>query len=296
MEYSPLNGNPYVSYVDGGTIDLVRSLGIEVISSGAFLGQFTSVIDPKQGESHIRAARALDEIVRETWKWIAGHLNENKSITEYQVQQKILDAFRLRDLLTDAPPIVAINANSADPHYEPKREQSSPIQKGDWLLIDLWAKEKGERSVFGDITRVAVAADQPTQKQLAVFQAVRAAQIKGIELVKRRFAEKKKVLGCEVDDAVRNVIAEAGYGPYFTHRTGHSIEVHLHGSGTHIDNLEMRDDRPLLPGTCFSIEPGVYLAKEFGVRLESDVYIHLDGRVEVTGGEQNQIFPLLQRV
>ena len=295
MEYSPLNGNPYVSYVDGGTVDLVRSFGAEVVSSGAFLSHFTAVIDAKQGESQKRAAAALDRIVKETWQWIGKHLVENKPIDEYQIQQRILSEFARLHLVPDGPPIVAVNAHSADPHFETHATGSSPVQKGDFLLIDLWAREEQEGAVFGDITRVAIASEHPTERQKLVFDTVRAAQKAGIALVKRRFVEKKKVLGFEVDDAVRKVIHDAGFGEYFIHRTGHSIEVHLHGSGTHIDNLEMHDDRPILPGTCFSVEPGIYLPGEFGVRLESDVYIDQNGHLEVTGGEQDEIYALMRR-
>jgi len=292
MEYS--NGNPYVSQVDGGTIDLVRSFGPEVVSSGAFISHFTAVIDAKQGESHIRAASALDRIVKETWDWISEHLSQDKPIDEYKIQQKIVKELERRNLITDALPIIAVNAHSADPHFETRPTDSSPLRKGDFLLIDLWAKERAEGAVFGDITRVAVAKQEPTERQKSLFDIVRSAQNAGIDLVKRRFAEKKKVMGFEVDDAVRKVIKDAGFGDYFIHRTGHSIEVHLHGSGTHIDNLEMHDDRPILAGTCFSIEPGIYFPGEFGIRLESDVYIYPDGQVQVTGGEQDQLHSLMR--
>ena len=290
MEYSPRNGNPYVSHVDGGTIDLVRSFGVEVVSSGSFLPYFTAVIRPDQGESHIRAGQALDKIVHETWDWIAEHLRSNKAVTDYAIQQKIVKDFERLDLITESPPIVGINEHSADPHFEPSAKEPRVFRKGDFLLIDLWAKENHEGAIYGDITKVAVAAKQPSERQQQVFHAVRSAQKAGIDLVKKRFSQKKQVLGCEVDDAVRAVIRDAGFGDYFLHRTGHSIEVQLHGSGPNIDNLEMHDDRPILAGTCFSIEPGVYLPGEFGVRLESDVYVHLDGRVEVTGGEQDAIY------
>ncbi len=293
MEYSPLNANPYVSYVDGGTVDLVRSFGPEVVSSGAFLPHFIAVIDASQGESHIRAASALDKIVKETWQWIGERLRKDKSIDERQIQQRILEDFERLHLMTDHPPIVAVNAHSADPHFETPEKGSSLVRRGDFLLIDLWAKEKGVGAVFGDITRVAVADERPTERQKQVFDAVRLAQRAGIDLVKRRFDEKKRVFGFEVDDAARKVINEAGFGDYFLHRTGHNIEIQLHGSGASLDNLEMHDDRPILPGTCFSVEPGIYLPNEFGIRLESDVYVHQDGRVVVTGGEQDEIHALI---
>ncbi|MBI5272848.1 MAG: M24 family metallopeptidase [Chlamydiia bacterium] len=289
MEYSPKNGNPYVSYVDGGTIDLIRSFGAEIVSSGAFLPHFTAVFSKEQGESHIRAAGTLDLIVRGVWHWIGKELREKKRVSEHDIQEKVVEGFEKNRLISDAKPIVAIDEHSADPHFETQKAGSKRVEVGSFILIDLWAKEREAGAVFGDITRVAVFGRAPTSKQAEVFRVVRKAQKAGIELVKRRFIEGKKVLGFEVDDAVREVVQEAGYGDYFLHRTGHSIERHVHGSGANLDNLEMHDDRPLLPGTCFSVEPGIYLPGAFGVRLESDVYIHHDGRVEVTGGEEDEI-------
>ncbi|HSX10557.1 MAG TPA: M24 family metallopeptidase, partial [Chlamydiales bacterium] len=192
-------------------------------------------------------------------------------------------------LTTDDLPIVAVNEHSADPHYQPQKEGSSPIREGDFILIDLWAREKDPTAIFGDITRVAIAAKKPTARQQEIFQIVRNAQKAAIALIKERFAHKKRIEGWEVDAAARKVIADAGYAEFFTHRTGHNIEIELHGSGAHMDNLEMHDVRPLLPATCFSIEPGIYLPDEFGVRLELDILIHRDGKVEVTGGEQDAI-------
>lgn len=292
MEYSPRNAIPYVSHVDAGTIDFIRSLNIEVVSSAGFLPYFTAVITKTQGESHIRAGKALDRIVNATWKWIGAELRESASLSEYDVQQHILAQFLDAKLITDHPPIVAVNAHSADPHYEPPKKGSSTIQKGDFILIDLWAKEEREGSIFADITRVAVAASQPTQRQEEIFQIVREAQKKAIALVEHRFREKKRVEGWEVDEAAREVIRKAGYADFFLHRTGHSIETSLHGSGANIDNLEMHDVRPILSSSCFSIEPGIYLKGEFGVRLETDVYVHSDGKVEVTGGEEEKLVRL----
>jgi Xaa-Pro dipeptidase len=289
MEYSPRNAIPYVSLVDGGTVDLIRSFGIEVVSSADFLSNFTAVLTDEQVESHRRAAKALDRIVNSAWEWIHDQLAAGKQITEYDVQQKIVADFRNKDLVTDHDPIVAVNAHSADPHYAPKEGDSSLIRKEDFILIDLWAKEMDEKSIFGDLTRVAVAADQPSAMQQEIFDIVRRAQKAGVELVKSRFAEERRIEGWEVDEAVRSVITEAGYGKNFIHRTGHNIEMTLHGSGADMDNLEMHDVRPILPGTVFSVEPGIYLPGEFGVRLELDVLVRKDGRVEVTTGEQDSI-------
>jgi Xaa-Pro aminopeptidase len=260
-----------------------------VVSSADFLPHFTAVLTEEQAKTHLRAALALDQIVDEAWGWIGQHLKEGRALTEYDVQQHIVQAFKKNELITDHPPIVGVNAHSADPHFEPLKGNSSPIRKGDFILIDLWAKEKGEGAVFGDITRVAVAAAKPTDRQQEIFRLVRQAQKKAVALIRERFKQKKRIEGWEVDEAARRVIREGGYGDFFIHRTGHSIEIELHGSGAHMDNLEMHDVRPLLPATCFSIEPGIYLPKEFGVRLEHDIYIHPDGTVEVTGGEEEEL-------
>jgi Xaa-Pro aminopeptidase len=293
MEYSPKNAIPYVSKVDAGTVDLIRSFGVEVASSADFLLYFTSVLTDEQIKSQQWAAKALKEIVNGAWKLIGKILKQGKSISERDVQLYILNEFQKRKLIADSEPIVAVNAHSADPHFSTAETGSSIIREGDFILIDLWAKESSERCVFGDITQVAVADSKATEKQEEVFQVVRNAQKAGIALVKERFALKKSIRGWEVDEAVRTVIRNAGYGEFFIHRTGHNIEVELHGSGTHMDNLEMHDERPLLPRTCFSVEPGIYLPNEFGVRLESDVIIHKDGTIEVTGGEEDELLCLL---
>ncbi len=290
MEYSPKNAIPYVSKVDGGTLEFIRSLGIEVVSSADFLAQFTAVLTEDLIQSHIRAATTCHKIVNETWKWIADQMKQGKPLTEYDIQQKISADFKKNGLITDHPAIIGINQNSADPHYEPDKDKSLSIRKGDFILIDLWAKEK--EGIYGDIARVGVAAPHPTARQKEIFAIVRKAQKAAIELVKSRFAHKKRLEGWEVDEAARQVIRETGYGEFFLHRTGHNIGFSDHGSGANMDNLEMHDVRPILPGTCFSIEPGIYLPGEFGVRLESDVLIHRDGTVEITGGEQDSIVTL----
>jgi Xaa-Pro dipeptidase len=292
MEYSPNNQIPYVSKVDGGTLERIRSLGVEVVSSADFLLYFTSVLSEEQMQSQRRAASALQKIVEGAWREVQGALHSRKAITERSLQEWILGRFEAEGWVTDEPPIVAVNAHSADPHFETPSVGSSEIRPGDWLLIDLWAKEKGEGAVFGDLTKVAVVAAQPTSKQRAVFELVRRAQRAAIQFVRNGLGEGKRVEGWEVDEAARSVIVKGGFGAQFLHRTGHNIEVELHGSGTHMDNLEMHDTRPVLPRTCFSVEPGVYLAGEFGVRLESDVIVVSPREIEVTGGEQEEIFSI----
>ncbi len=293
MEYSPDNMIPYVSRVDAGTVDLIRSFEIEVVSSGGFLPHFTAVISDEQGQSHIRAGRILERIVGEAWIMVGDHLKSGKTITDSAVQQKLISDFTRENLVSDSPPIVAVNSRCGDPHYANSSKNSIAIRKGDFLLIDIWAKENKPKSIYGDITHVAVAAERPTEKQKKIFNIVRSAQIAATELVVNSFTQKKELCGWEVDECARTVIREAGYGEFFIHRTGHNIGESVHGSGANMDNLEMHDVRPVLLSTCFSIEPGIYLPGEFGVRLEYDLYVHQDGRVEIVGGAQDEIVSIL---
>lgn len=285
MEYSPMNGIPYISKVDGGTIDLIRSLGVEVVSSAGFLQNFTCLLTDQQWKSHQHAAKVLDDAVHGAWQFIRDSLTGGKRITEYDVQQFIMEAMKKGGCITDSPAICAVNGNSADPHYAPTKVKHSEIKKGDFVLTDLWCKQEAEGSVFADITRVAVAAEAPTEKQTEVFSIVRKAQKAATDLI----TEKKEVTGYEADAICRKVIEDAGYGEYFTHRTGHNIYEDVHGSGAQLDSVETLDDRQLIPQTLFSVEPGIYLPGEFGVRLEYDVFIHPDGKVEVTVPPQEEI-------
>jgi Xaa-Pro dipeptidase len=289
MEYSPRNAIPYVSKVDGGTIDLIREFGITVVSSANLLQQYSSVLTPDQVETHLAAARVLDQIVSDGWAWIRDALQQNRGITERSVQEFLLQQIALHRCVTSDPPICAVNAHSADPHYTPTKKEETPIRWGDWILLDLWCKQERPHAVYGDITRVAVAAAAPTQEQQKIFAIVKAARDAGTDLVKERFARGEPVMGCEVDQCCRSIIQEAGYGSYFIHRTGHNIGEQDHGSGAHLDHLETEDSRLLLPGTCFSIEPGIYLPGNFGVRLEYDLYVSPSGHVQVTGGIQDAI-------
>ncbi len=289
MEYSPRNAIPYLSQVDAGVIDLVRSYGVEVVSSGNFLQYYTCVLDQSQVESHLEAASFLDRTAGKTWEWIALHLRGDKKITEYDVRMFIVEEFRRKNFISAGLPICAVNAHSADPHFEPKKEDRTPIQLGDFILIDLWCKKNTPRAVYGDITRVAVAAEKATPRQEEIFTIVRHAQKTATDYVAKRWAAQEAIKGFEVDRVTRQVIEDAGYGQYFTHRTGHNIYTEDHGPGAHIDSLETLDLRELVPSTCFSIEPGIYLPGEFGVRLEYDIYLKPDHTIEVTGGIQEVI-------
>lgn len=288
MEYS--REIAYVSRVDGGTIDFIRTFGVEVVSSAPFLPYFTAVLTLDQAKSHIRAGHLLDRLVQDSWNWIADHLHEN--ITEFDVQQKILSDFKKHHLFTDSAPNVSVNANSADPHYFVDQKTALSIRKGDFILIDMWAREDHPNSVYADITRVGIAASKPTDKQQEIFTIVHRAQQAASDFVAQKFKEGIAPLGYEIDDVARKIITDAGFGPQFTHRTGHNIGVELHGSGAHLDNLESHDVRPILPETCFSVEPGIYLEGEFGIRLEYDLYVNKKGLVTITGGKQDEIICL----
>lgn len=282
MEYSPNQAIPTVSKVDGGLIDLIRSFGPEVVSSAPFLQEFTCVWTPNQYQLHKQAAAILDETAQLAWKEICTSLEKKINITEYDVQQMIMAKFADHNCITEGAPICGVNAHAADPHYSPTKERASPIKKGDLVLIDLWCKKNLPEAVFADITRVGIAATQPTAKQQEIFSIVRKAQRVGTDWITSEHRQGKTILGCEVDKQVRKVIEESGYGEFFTHRTGHNIDKQNHGPGANIDSLETQDNRPLIPNTCFSIEPGIYLPGEFGVRLEYDIFMHEGGEIEVT--------------
>lgn len=295
MEYSPGNGNPYVSKVDAGTVELVRSFGATVVSSGNLIQLFESTWDEQQEAMHFAAAKVTNAAYEVAWKFIADQVRSHGFVEEVAVQQAIMDHFHLHGLTTYSPPIVGRGPNSALPHYETGDGEDTRIREGDFVLVDLWAKLNQPRAVYSDLTRTGFVGTTVPEKFTKVFRVVAAARDAGIACVKEAFAAGRELSGGTVDDAVRAVIEQAGYGPYFTHRTGHNIGQEVHGNGAHIDNLETREDRLLMRRTCFSIEPGIYLTGEFGVRSEIDVYIDAAGTVHVTGGElQREIVPILR--
>lgn len=295
MEYSPGNGNPYVSKVDAGTVELVRSFGATVVSSGNLIQLFESTWDDQQEAMHFAAAKVTNAAYEVAWKFIADQVRSHGFVEEVAVQQAIMDHFHQHGLTTYSPPIVGRGPNSALPHYETGEGEDTRIREGDFVLVDLWAKLNQPRAVYSDLTRTGFVGATVPEKFTKVFQVVAAARDAGIACAKEAFAAGRELSGGTVDDAVRAVIEQAGYGPYFTHRTGHNIGQEVHGNGAHIDNLETREDRLLMRRTCFSIEPGIYLTGEFGVRSEIDVYIDAAGTVHVTGGElQREIVPILR--
>jgi Xaa-Pro dipeptidase len=291
-QYSPDNQLPSVSRLDAGTAELLRAQGVELLSSADLVQRFAATWSASQLAGHRRACRALHEIVHAAFDRIGAALREGREESEHAIQQLILERFERAGLWAEATPNVSVNAHSADPHYHPSAESSAPIRRGDFVLIDLWAKEKAADSVYADITWCAVAAEAPSERQAEVFATVARGRDAAWELVRSRFPA-ETVRGFEVDDAARQVIAGAGYGPYFFHRTGHSIGTSDHGQGANMDNLETHDTRPLVPMTGFSIEPGIYFAGDFGVRSEINVALTAEG-AEITGGEpQRELVRLL---
>ncbi len=293
MEYSPRNANPYISRVDAGTVELVRACGCEVVSSGDLIQRFEAVWDDEQWAMHQAAAAACRAAYDVAFGLIADRVRRDGSVLETEVQRAILDHFRAHGLVTDGPPIVGVGPHSGDPHYETSPATDAPIREGDFVLIDLWAKVDRPRAVYADYTRVGFVGPEVPKKYESLFQVVVRARDAGLALVRDAFAAGRPLTGGEVDDATRQVIVDAQYGPYFTHRTGHNIGQDDHGNGAHLDNLETVDGRRIIPRTCFSIEPGIYLP-EFGVRTEIDVFIDAAGQVHVTGGEpQTRVLPIL---
>ena len=272
MEYSPFAAIPYVSRVDAGTVEFIRSLGVEVVSSADLVQLSEARWTADQFAGHQESARLILEIKDEAFEWLGKRLRHSVPVTEYDVQRLIMDRLDAEDLIPGHPPIVAVNAKASDPHYYPTADQHQPIQPEDCILIDLWAKQKSSDAVYADTTWVAYAGNNPPQRYLDVFEIVRDARDLAVAFIRESFAADEPVYGHAVDDLVRSYITQRGYGEFFIHRTGHSIGTEIHGNGVNIDNLETRDERALIPGICFSIEPGIYLPK-FGVRSEVNVFI-----------------------
>ena len=293
MQYSPMANIPYVSTVDGGTIDLVRSLGFEVVSSAGLVQTFQAVLDEAAYRSHLEAGERVQRIKDEAFALIGRSIRANERLTQYDVQQFIVRRFDEEGLTCKGEfPIVGTNEQPADPHFEPTPANARPIKPGDTVLIDLWAKLDQKGAVFYDITWCGFVGQKPPAKYAEIFGVVRDARDAALDFIRRRYAEGKKLHGWEVDDACRQVVERAGYGPYFLHRTGHSIGEEVHGNGVNIDNLETRDERELVPGICFSIEPGIYLAGEMAVRSEINVFITPAGKVDVAGEMQKELILL----
>jgi Xaa-Pro dipeptidase len=294
MEYSPMNAIPYLSRIDAGTLELVRSCGVEVVSSGDLAQRFGSRLSQAQMESHREAGRRLIAAKDALFSALGTDLREGLAIDEYSVSRRFTALIEQSGLVNGPDsPHVAVNANASNPHYEATAAHSSPIRRGDLVLFDFWASLPEPDSIIADYTWMAFAGtrDEIPAHQREIFAIVRRARDTAINFARGCMAAGEHVEGCEVDDAARRVISEAGYGDYFIHRTGHSIGHVVHADGANMDNYETRDERALMPSTCCSIEPGIYLP-EFGIRSEVNILIH-ERDVEVTGiPVQEEITPL----
>jgi Xaa-Pro aminopeptidase len=291
MQYSPNNAIMYVSMVDAGTVEFLRGLGKRIVSSADLVSRFEAVLSAEQIATHGAAQKAIDEILAEGWRKIGRSLRPGAGrtggISEFEMMEWLRAAMRNEGLVWNDGPNISVNAHSSDSHYEPSAEHSAPICEGDFLLIDIWARVNKPGSVYYDITWTGVVGREPTGRELEVFQTVVKARDAAIDAVQSAFAAERRIHGFEADDAARAVIQAAGFGEFFTHRTGHNISTELHGSGAHLDNLETHDERLLLPNTCFSVEPGIYLP-EFGVRSEINM-LTAPGKAWVTGRIQREL-------
>jgi Xaa-Pro aminopeptidase len=294
MQYSPMNAIPYVSRVDAGTIELIRSCGVEITSSADLVARFEATCSDEQFQTHLFAADKISRLIDDTFAEIARRVRgPSGTVSEYDIQQFMWDRYAADGLVADHPPIVAVNANSANPHYFPTATRTSSISAGDFVLIDTWAKQNVPCAVYFDVTWTGLVADRiPTEIQ-TVFNIVRDARDAAIQFVQSAMHERRSIRGCEVDDVCRDVIRRAGFADHFIHRTGHSIHTATHGNGANMDNLETRDERRLIPRTCFSIEPGIYLEGRFGVRSEVNVFLRDDGAL-VTGRPAQQQIVLIR--
>ncbi|MGZ3511925.1 MAG: M24 family metallopeptidase, partial [Candidatus Binataceae bacterium] len=294
MNYSPRCAIPYVARVDAGTIELVRSLGVEVVSAADLIQRFEARLEPAQLASHRRAAAIVRRVVDDTFAEIARAIASGTPVSEYSAQQFVLARFAAHNLVADDPPIVAVNANAARPHFEPSAAADTPIQRGDLVLLDLWAKETAGDAIYADLTWMAYAGERVPEEYARVFATVAEARDAAVDFIRGRVNAGEAVRGEEADRVARGVIERAGFAEQFVHRTGHSIGREVHGTGANLDSLETHDHRMLIDRTCFSVEPGIYLPGRFGVRSELDMTIE-DGCAEVSAAPaQREIVALLK--
>jgi Xaa-Pro aminopeptidase len=291
MQYSPNCSIPYISMVDAGTVELIRSFGVQVESSANLVQVFEAVWNREQLAMHLEAGRRIDAIREAAFEEIRRYLNNGVSPTEWEIKSFILRCFDRDELYTDHGPIVAVGAHTSDPHYEPQPDGSEKIHVGDLILIDLWAKLRAPGAVYYDVTWTGYCGNSPPPAMDHVFEVVKEARDKAIDLVREARSVGAALRGFEVDDTARSLIAERGYGEFFVHRTGHSIGEDVHGAGANMDNLETHDERLVIAGTCTSIEPGIYLP-EFGIRSEVNLFIE-EQSARVTGEIQQQLLRLL---
>jgi Xaa-Pro dipeptidase len=302
MQYSPRNAIMYVAMVDAGTVELLRSMGKNIVSSANLVSIFEAVLTAQQIDTHFEAQRHLDGVLAAGWKYIGDSVRDQSECTEFDVVEFLKSQMSAEGLWTDHGPNCSAGPNSADSHYEPTQETARVIRNGDFVLIDIWAKlalpghpdRPDPIAIWYDITWTAVVGRAPTDREQLIFNTVRDARDAAVAVVQRAYAEGRPIAGWEADDAARNVIQSAGFGEWFTHRTGHNIAIVLHGNGAHLDNLETHDERLLLPNTCFSVEPGIYFPGEFGIRSEVNMMTRSGedgqpGSAVVTGPSQQEL-------
>lgn len=290
MQYSPMNQIPYISLVDAGTVELIRASGPEVVSSADLVQRFEATLDDEGFRTHQDAGAKVQAIKDAAYAKMDESLRSGGGITEYEIMRFILDRFAEEGMTTDdALPIVGFNDHPADPHFEPKEAGAYALKAGDTILVDLWARRAEPPGVYYDVTWCGYAGDAPPAEYLKIWNTVCEGRDAALDLVKTRMAAGDELPGWEVDDVCRAVVEKAGYGDAFVHRTGHSIGTEVHGNGVNIDNLETQDTRKVLPGTCFSVEPGIYLEGRMAVRTEIDVFVTPSGSVEVVGPIQKDL-------
>lgn len=290
MQYSPENNIPYVGLVDAGTIELIRSFGPEIVTSADLVQQFEATVGEDGYRSHVWAGDRVQKIKDETFEAMSKALTDQASVTEFELKERIVRRFEEEGLTCEGEsPIVGFNDHPADPHFEPTAANARVLKYGDTILLDLWARRVEPVGIYYDITWCAFAGKQAPAKYREIFGVVRDARDAAYAFVAKKLSAGTPVHGYEVDDACRKVVVDAGYGENFLHRTGHSIGTHVHGNGANIDNLETKDERLIVPGTCFSVEPGIYLAGSMAVRTEVDVYVTDAGKAEVLGAVQRDL-------
>lgn len=291
MQYSPRNANMYVSMVDAGTIEVMRELGKKIVSSADLVSQFEAVLTDGQIASHYEAQKAIDEILAEGFEEIGRRVRTDASdlhpVTEYDMVLWFQEQMRQAGLVAENGPNVSVNEHSSDSHYEPTADGSKTIHEGDFVLIDIWGRKDISGSCFYDICWTGVVGREPSAREQLVFETVRDARDAAVAVVEQAFREGRPLPGWQVDDAARALVRDAGFERYFTHRTGHNISAEIHGNGAHLDNLETHDERLILPRTCFSVEPGIYLP-EFGVRSEVNMLTG-EGEARITGRNQREL-------
>ncbi len=292
MEYSPLARLPYLSRVDGGTIELVRAAGAPVVSSANLAQRFGGVLSPAARLDHVATGRRLQGIFGAAFARVREAILAGAPLTETALQRWILERFDAEGVAAADPPTVAVNAHSGDPHFDTQAATDVPIREGDFLLIDAWCKAKRPRAIYADYTQVAFVGTSAPARHREIFEIVRDARDAAVRAVEEALAAGRAIRGCDVDDAARAVIDARGYGDHFLHRTGHSIGEEVHANGVHLDNLETRDERRLLDGTLVSVEPGIYL-QEFGVRSEINLLLDAGRAVVTTEPIQRELPALL---